>query len=77
MLRTRKAIARLVLMTVPVVGVFAATPAASAQPARTNTTRMCPMEVDGRTVYVPVGTRFGMFVCGSNGQWKWGWLITE
>lgn len=27
--------------------------------------------------YVPTGTRVGLLVCGADGNWKAGWLITE
>jgi hypothetical protein len=37
----------------------------------------CPVEnSDGTTTTVEVGTRIGLFVCGEDGEWHFGWLIT-
>lgn len=36
----------------------------------------CLIENDGRIETVPVGTRVSLFVCGSDGEWHFGWLIT-
>jgi hypothetical protein len=36
----------------------------------------CPVEHEnGAVSYVPVGTRIGLFVCGSDGDWRFGWLV--
>jgi len=54
---------------------FAAGPA-DAQPKRPAGQKGCPVEhEDGRVTYVPVGTRIGLFHCGSDGEWHFGWLV--
>jgi hypothetical protein len=36
----------------------------------------CPVEhEDGSVTYVPVGTRIGLFHCGSDGEWHFGGLV--
>jgi hypothetical protein len=38
----------------------------------------CPVEDEhGNVTYVPVGTVVGLFHCGSDGEWHWGWLTTN
>ncbi len=41
------------------------------------TPKGCQIENNGRIETVPVGTRVGIFVCGKDGEWHFGWLITE
>jgi hypothetical protein len=36
----------------------------------------CLIENDGKLETVAVGTRIGLFVCGSDGEWHFGWLVT-
>ena len=37
----------------------------------------CPVEdANGNVSYVSEGTRVGLFVCGHDGNWHFGWLIT-
>src|SRR5437763_2615866 len=52
--------------------------AANAQPAQgNNTPKGCPVEDEhGNVTYVSQGTRIGLFVCGSDGEWHFGWLVT-
>ena len=59
---------------------LAAAAPASAQP-NTNGPAVikgyCPVEDEhGNVTYVKAGTRIGMFVCGADGYWHYGWLIT-
>jgi hypothetical protein len=36
----------------------------------------CPVEdANGNTYTVAVGTRVGLFYCGSDGEWHFGWLV--
>jgi hypothetical protein len=68
--------------TLLAVGAVAATlvaagPAA-AQPKGGGTTKGCPVEnADGTTTTVPAGTQIGLFHCGSDGEWHFGWLTTD
>jgi hypothetical protein len=40
--------------------------------------RGCPVEDEhGNVSYVPVGTVIGLFHCGSDGDWHFGWLTTD
>lgn len=52
--------------------------AANAQPAQgTNKPKGWPVEDEhGNMTYVSEGTRIGLSVCGSDGEWHFGWLIT-
>jgi hypothetical protein len=55
---------------------FAFAGAADAQPVKNTGAKGCPVEhEDGRVTYVPVGTRVGLFKCGSDGEWHFGWLV--
>ena len=60
-----------------VAGSFAFAGAADAKPPKnTGGTRGCPVEhEDGRVTYVPAGTQVGLFKCGSDGEWHFGWLV--
>ena len=43
----------------------------------TNTPEGCPVEDEhGNITYVSARTRIGLFVCGPDGEWHFGWLIT-
>ena len=35
----------------------------------------CQVENDGKIETVPVGTKIGLFTCGEDGEWHFGWLI--
>jgi hypothetical protein len=35
----------------------------------------CQIENDGKVETVPVGTKVGLFTCGQDGEWHFGWLI--
>jgi hypothetical protein len=35
----------------------------------------CQIENNGNVEYVPVGTKVGLFTCGQDGEWHFGWLI--
>jgi len=35
----------------------------------------CQIENDGKVETVPVGTKIGLFTCGEDGEWHFGWLI--
>jgi hypothetical protein len=32
-------------------------------------------DANGSTYTVPVGTRVGLFFCGADGEWHFGWLV--
>lgn len=54
-----------------------------AGPARADTkqgsggTTGCQIENDGKIETVPVGTKVGLFTCGEDGEWHFGWLINS
>ena len=55
-----------------------ATAPAQAQPRDTGAGQAsCAIEIDGKTTTVPEGTRVGIFVCGHDGEWHFGWLIND
>lgn len=56
-----------------IVGV--AVPAGAQRPRQGTTPATCDMEVDGKTVQVPEGSRVGLFYCGTDGEWHVGWLV--
>lgn len=35
----------------------------------------CQIENDGKIETVPVGSKIGLFTCGQDGEWHFGWLI--
>ncbi len=35
----------------------------------------CQVENNGKVETVPVGTKIGLFTCGEDGEWHFGWLI--
>ena len=79
-MNARKVIAALALTVVPFAGVMGiAAHNANAEPNNGGggTAKGCPMEVDGKTVIVPVGTTAGIFHCGSDGEWHFGWFTTD
>jgi hypothetical protein len=60
-----------------VAGSFAFAGASDARPIKdTAGSKGCPVEhEDGSVTYVPVGTQVGLFKCGSDGEWHFGWLV--
>lgn len=43
-----------------------------------NSPKGCPVEDEnGNVSYVPTGTAVGLFHCGSDGEWHFGWLTTD
>jgi hypothetical protein len=38
-------------------------------------TKGCLIENDGHLETVPVGSKVGLFTCGQDGEWHFGWLI--
>ena len=58
-----------------VVGLAA--PAYAARPRQGSTPATCDVESDGKTVQVPEGTRYGLFYCGSDGEWHFGTVILD
>jgi hypothetical protein len=54
----------------------AAGPAQADPKSGTGTAKGCPVENNGTLGTVAVGTRIGLFVCGEDGEWHFGWLIT-
>jgi hypothetical protein len=62
------------------VGAVAATLVAAgpadARPTGGTASKGRPVEhEDGSVTYVPVGTQVGLFKCGSDGEWHFGWLV--
>jgi len=54
----------------------AAGPARADSKQGTGTTKGCQVENDGKVETVPVGTKVGLFTCGSDGEWHFGWLVS-
>jgi hypothetical protein len=40
-------------------------------------TKGCLIENDGKLETVPVGSKVGLFTCGEDGEWHFGWLINS
>jgi hypothetical protein len=72
----RKALIGLSALTLASV---ALAPSAFAEPkSGGGGSRGCPVEDEhGNVSYVPVGTVVGLFHCGSDGEWHFGWLTTD
>jgi hypothetical protein len=69
-MKIRIAVAGLALAASTVsVGALAVQSAQADTNGSSGGTTQCAMESDGKTVYVPVGTRVGIIVCGSDGEW--------
>ena len=58
------------------MALVAAGPAHADSKSGTGTAKGCPVENNGTPGTVAVGTRIGLFVCGEDGEWHFGWLIT-
>jgi hypothetical protein len=54
---------------------IAAGPAHADTKKGTGTAKGCLIENDGKLETVPVGSKIGLFTCGSDGEWHFGWLI--
>jgi hypothetical protein len=37
----------------------------------------CLIENNGHLETVPVGTKISLFTCGADGEWHFGWLVTQ
>jgi hypothetical protein len=57
------------------VAIFAAGPAHAEPKKGSGTAKGCLIENDGKLETVPVGSKVGLFTCGSDGEWHFGWLI--
>lgn len=76
MTKLRTTLLSLTIAAAPVAGLLATISPAAAQPRRGNTPATCTVEnADGTTSQVPEGTRYGMFFCGTDGEWHFGWLV--
>ena len=53
----------------------AAGPARADSKQGTGTAKGCQVENDGKVETVPVGSKVGLFTCGSDGEWHFGWLV--
>ena len=53
----------------------AAGPARADTKQGTGTAKGCQVENDGKIETVPVGSKVGLFTCGSDGEWHFGWLV--
>lgn len=75
---TRKVIATVALVALPVVGALGAQPASAEDNGPAGVPgKSCAIEVDGVVKQVPVGSRVGLFYCGRDGDWHVGWLVDE
>jgi hypothetical protein len=59
------------------LALIAAGPAHADTKKGTGPAKGCLIENDGKLETVAVGSRVGLFVCGSDGEWHFGWLISE
>lgn len=67
-----------VLLGIAALATTLAAPAANADRKQGSTqAKGCDVynEVTGKTEQVPVGTKVGLFTCGSDGEWHFGWLV--
>jgi hypothetical protein len=62
-----------------VAGSFLAAGPAHAEPkGGSGGSKGCPVEnANGSTTTVPVGTQVGLFHCGDDGEWHFGWATTN
>jgi hypothetical protein len=75
-LRTR--IGTLAAVGAVAAALVAAGPAAAQPKGGGGGAKGCPVEhEDGSITYVPVGSQIGLFHCGSDGDWHFGWLTTD
>jgi len=65
------------LVAMCAVGVaLVAADSAHAMPKQGSGSAGCAVENEnGAVAYVNTGTRIGLFVCGSDGDWHFGWLV--
>lgn len=57
------------------VAFIGATPAHADSKQGNGGTKGCLIENDGKLETVPVGSKVGLFTCGEDGEWHFGWLI--
>lgn len=75
---TRKAVATLALVAMPVVGALAQPASAADNGPAGVPGKSCAVEdSNGKVTQVPVGTRYGLLYCGRDGEWHVGWLVDE
>ena len=76
---TATSISRKVLATAAIgavaVAFIGASPARADTKQGTGGTKGCLIENDGKLETVPVGSKVGLFTCGEDGEWHFGWLI--
>lgn len=54
---------------------FIAAGPAHADPKETGPAKGCLIENNGKLETVAVGSKIGLFTCGSDGEWHFGWFI--
>jgi len=70
----RKMFAAIALVAVA-VALLVAGPAQADMKQGSGTAKGCVIENDGKLETVAVGSKVGLFTCGSDGEWHFGWLI--
>lgn len=70
----RKVLAAVALGAVA-MALVAAGPAHADTKQGSGTAKGCLIENDGKLETVAVGSKVGLFTCGSDGEWHFGWLI--
>lgn len=70
----RKALAALAIGAASIAFIGAGTAHADTKQG-TGTSKGCLIENDGKLETVAVGSKIGLFTCGSDGEWHFGWLI--
>lgn len=78
-MKIRQSIARFALVAaLPAVGIIAVASPASASKARSGSTpASCDVvdSVTGKITQATEGTQAGLFYCGADGQWHFGWAV--
>ncbi len=73
--RLMRSVYAAIAISIVAVALIATSPAHADTKKGTGTTSGCQIENDGRIETVPVGSKIGLFTCGSDGEWHFGWLI--
>ncbi len=76
MTSARRILAAVALAAIAVV-LLAAGPARADMKQGNGTAKGCVIENDGKLETVPVGSKVGLFTCGSDGEWHFGWLVNS
>jgi hypothetical protein len=73
----RKLLAALAIGAVALAFIGAGSAHADTKQGSGGGSKGCLIENDGHLETVPVGTKISLLTCGSDGEWHFGWLITQ